>query len=80
MSNVKNYKKGQTLFYLGKTRSTVIHNTLKAGGVNADEAVLFLRTVQGTCIAIPVAEQELFVSETQLPFLQKWQIKPIPTV
>ena len=76
MADVKKYGKGETLWYLGRTRCTVVHNTLKPGGVNADEATLFLKTASGSSVAIPVVEQEQFVSEHQISFFKKWPLTP----
>ena len=76
MADVKKYGKGETLWYLGRTRCTVVHNTLKPGGVNADEAILFLKSASGSSVAIPVIEQEQFVSEKQISFLKSWPPKP----
>lgn len=74
MPDIKNYKAGDVLYYLGRTKCTVIANTLKPGGVNADEAVLFLATEQGGSVVVPVAFQERFVSEIKIPFLRKWPL------
>lgn len=78
MADIKKYSKGDILYYLGRTKCEVVRNTLKAGGVNADEATLFLRVIgSGSCHAVPVAEQELFVSETKIAFMRTWP--PAPT-
>ncbi len=79
MADVKKYSKGDILYYLGRTKCEVVRNTLKPGGVNADEAVLFLKTVSGSCVAIPVAEQEEFVTETKISFMKPWPPTPTPT-
>lgn len=72
------YKKGQKLTYKpGNAVVTVIHNTLNAGGVNAEEATVWIETKQGSPIAIPVAEQDRYLT-TEPPkkgFLAKW---PLP--
>lgn len=72
MADIKKYKPGETLYYRGRQKCTVIQNTLSAGGVNASEAVLWLRDGSGAAIAVPVLNQHLFVSETQIGILQKW--------
>lgn len=71
---MKKYKKGDTLYYLGRTRCTVLDNTLKPGDGNISEAVLFLQSAQGSSIIVPVAFQEKFVSEAQIPFYKKWPL------
>lgn len=80
MANVKHYKVGETYFYLGKTRCQIVGETLKPGGVNADEAIIQIETVQGTAITFLYKLADRYLSEKQVPFLQKWQTKPIPTV
>lgn len=77
MENIIRYKEGTELTYKpGNSRVKVIHSTLKAGGVNADEATIWVETKQGTPIAIPVAEQDRYLTtENPLPFYRKW---PLP--
>lgn len=74
MADVKKYKEGDVVYYLGRTKSTVLGNTLKPGGINADEAVLFLKTAQGSSVVVPVAHQEEFISEKQIGILQRWPL------
>ena len=40
MPDVKQYKVGETYYYLGRTRCTIEAETLKGAGVNADEALI----------------------------------------
>jgi hypothetical protein len=77
MADVKKYHVGEELTYKpGNARVKVIHNTLKAGGVNADEATVWIETKQGTPIAIPVAQQDRYLTtDAPLPNPKKW---PLP--
>lgn len=77
MSAIK-YKKGQKLTYkVSNQEVTVTHNTLKAGGVNEEEAIVWVETKQRTPIAIPVAEQDRYLTEA--PPLKGWGAKwPLP--
>lgn len=72
MEDVKKYRKGDVLYYRGRAKCTVVQNTLLPGESNLKEAVLFLRDGSGACIAVPVLNQHLFVTETQIGMLQKW--------
>lgn len=72
MADIKKYKEGQTLYYRGRAKCTVIQNTLAPGGTNANEAILWLRDGSGAAIAVPVLNQHLFVTEKQIGILQKW--------
>lgn len=74
MENQK-YNTGDVVYYLGRTKCTVLSNTLKGGGVNLDEAVMYLRSAQGTCIAVPVKHQDLFLSEKPIGLFDKWPLK-----
>ena len=74
MAEIKKYKKGDVVYYLGRTRATVLGNTLDPGGINADEAVLFLKTAQGSSVVVPVAFQDEFISEKQI---KVWQRGPL---
>jgi hypothetical protein len=61
--NITKYKPGQELTYKpGKQTVKVVHNTLQPGGVNAQEAVVWIETKQGTPIAIPVLEQDRYLT------------------
>lgn len=77
MENVIRYKAGDELTYKpGNSRVKVIHSTLKPGGVNADEATLWVETKAGTPISIPVAEQDRYLTtEKPLPFYKKWPLQ-----
>jgi hypothetical protein len=60
---MENYKPGQKLTYLPHNKSVeVIHNTLKAGGVNSDEAVVFVKNSTGFILAVPVAVQDKYLT------------------
>lgn len=71
-----NYKVGQTYFYLGRTRCTVMAETLKPGGVNADEAIIQIETAQGTPITFLYKFADRYLSETQIPIWKKWPLTP----
>lgn len=77
MADVVKYHVGDKLTYKpGNAQVTVIHNTLKAGAVNADEAIVWIETKQRTPIAIPVAQQDRYLTtEKPLPSPKKW---PLP--
>lgn len=77
MSAVK-YHEGQKLTYkVSNQVVTVIHNTLEPGGVNEKDAIVWVETKQRTPIAIPVAEQDRYV--TPEPPLKGWGAKwPLP--
>lgn len=60
---MENYKPGQKLTYLPHNQQVeVIHNTLKAGGVNSDEAVVFVKNKTGFILAVPVAVQDTYLT------------------
>lgn len=72
------YKPGQQLTHK-PTNSvvTVVHNSLKPGGVNEHEAVVTVRTKQNSLISVPVDIQDQYLT-TEPPkkgFLAKW---PLP--
>lgn len=71
MAEIKKYKKGQTVWYLVRTRCEVLENTLKPGEGNLEEAVLFLRSAQGSSIVVPVAFQDQFVTDKSPTLAQK---------
>lgn len=71
MAEIKKYKKGQTVWYLVRTKCTVLENTLKPGEGNLEEAVLFLKSAQGSSIVVPVAFQEQFISDKAPTLAQK---------
>ena len=74
MSDLKKYKAGDVVYYLGRTRAEVLDNTLAPGGTNLKEALLFLKTAQGSSVIVPVAHQDLFISEKQIGILQRWPL------
>lgn len=78
MSDIIKYKPDTELTYKpGNARVKVIHNTLKAGGINADEAVVWIETKQGTPVAIPVAQQDRYLTtEPPLTVGKKWPLAP----
>ena len=56
------YNEGQTLTYKpANTLCKVVHNTLQPGGVNADEAIVFV-TYRNSLQAVPVAKQDKFLT------------------
>lgn len=78
MAEVKKYKVGDELTYKPiNQRVKVIHNTLKAGAVNAAEAFVTIRTKQNSIINVPVAVQEDYLTtESPKSYAQgKW---PLP--
>lgn len=63
MADIKKYHVGDELTYKpGNARVKVIHNTLKAGGANADEATVWVETKAGTPISVPVAQQDRYLT------------------
>jgi hypothetical protein len=70
------YKVGETYYYLGRTRCTVEAETLKGGGANIDEAVLQVRTANGTPILMLYKTAENYLSEKRIGLLQKWPLTP----
>lgn len=78
MADIKKYHVGDELTYkTSNQRVKVIHTTLKAGAVNADEAFVTIRTKQNTPITIPVAVQDDYLT-TEPPkgiFAGRW---PLP--
>jgi hypothetical protein len=75
---VVKYSPGDELTYkTSNQRVKVIHNTLNAGGVNAAEATVWIETKQGTPVAIPVSNQDRYLT-TEPPkkgLLARW---PMP--
>lgn len=59
----RKYHKGEvlTLIFLNES-VTVMHNTLKGGAVNEDEATVFVETKDGVPVAIPVAIQDRYLT------------------
>lgn len=64
---IKKYKRGERLTYSPTMQTVwVMHNTLKAGGVNSDEATIWVFGKKTGLISIPVARQDDFL-ETYKP-------------
>lgn len=64
MSDLKRYHKGDVLTLIPLNEYvTVMHNTLKGGGVNADEATVFVETDEGFPVAVPVALQDRYLTK-----------------
>lgn len=64
MSEVIKYKAGQRLTHTPTMKTVwVVHNTLKAGGVNSDEATIWVEGKGTGLMAIPVAVQELYLQD-----------------
>ena len=76
MANVNAPKVGDEFFYLGRTRCTVNGSTLEPGGVNADKALIEIKTVQGTPHTFLYKNAPQYLSEKQIGFLQKWPLTP----
>lgn len=76
MADVKNYKVGQTYYLLGRTKCTVIAETLKGGGVNADEALIQVETVSGTPYTFLYKTADRYLSEKQIGLFKKWPLSP----
>lgn len=73
--DVKKYSEGQTLTYKpANAICRVVHNTLKPGGVNADEAIVFV-TYRNSLQAVPVAKQDAYLT-TDAPV--KVTKRPLP--
>lgn len=73
--DVKNYSEGQTLTYKpANVICRVVHNTLKPGGVNADEAIVFV-AYRNSLQAVPVAKQDTYLT-TDAPV--KVTKRPLP--
>lgn len=67
MSEVIKYKAGDRLTYTPTMRTVwVVHSTLKAGGVNADEATIWVEGKGTGLISIPVAVQDGYL-QTYVP-------------
>ncbi len=79
--NIQKYHKGDVLTLLPLNEPvTVIHSTLKGGGVNAEEAVVFVETQDGFPVAVPVAVQDRYLTTDppkKVPVTGN-QIKPKP--
>lgn len=59
----RKYHKGEVLTLLSINESvTVMHNTLKGGAVNEDEATVFVETKDGFPVAVPVALQDRYLT------------------
>lgn len=57
------FKAGQKLTYKPHNAEVeVIHNTLKPAGVNADEAVVFIKTKNGIIMPVPVEVQDEYLT------------------
>lgn len=76
MPDVKQYKVGETYFYLGRTRCTIEAETLKGGGANADDAIIQIRTAQGTPVVFLYKTADRYLSEKQIGIFQKWPLTP----
>lgn len=73
---VKNYKKGDTLTYKpANAICRVVHNTLKPGGVNAEEATVWVR-YRNALQGVPVAVQDDFL--TTEPPVKVSKTRPLP--
>lgn len=76
MADVNNPKKGDTFYYLGRTRCKIVAENLKGGGVNLDEALVQIETAQGTPIVFFYKTAPRYLSATQIPFYKKWPLTP----
>lgn len=74
MADVNNPKVGDTFYYLGRTRCTVIGETLKPGDGNKDEALVQIETVSGTPITFLFKTAPRYLSEKQIPIWKKWPL------
>ncbi len=74
MADVNNPKVGDTFYYLGRTRCTVVAETLKGGGVNMDEALGQIETVSGTPVVFLFKTASRYLSEKQIPIWKKWPL------
>ena len=57
-----------------KIEVTVIHNTLAAGGVNANDAVVTVVSKQGTLTNVPVAVQDEYLTTTKFNKFRLWPL------
>ena len=76
MADVNNPRVGDTFYWLGRTRCTVIAETLKGGGVNIDEAVVQVETVSGTPYVFLYKTSARYISAKHIGFLKKWPLTP----
>ncbi len=72
MANANAPKVGDEFFYLGRTRCTVNGSTLKPGGINSDEALIEIKTVQGTPHTFLYMNAPDYLSEKQLSLFERW--------
>lgn len=74
--DIVKYKVGQKLTHIHLNQEvTVVHSTLKPGGVNYEEAFVTVRTKQNTLIPIPVEIQDDYL--TTAPPKPKWKLWPL---
>lgn len=67
------YKPGQTLTLLPlEVEVTVKHNTLAAGGVNYDEAVVTVAKKTGELVSVPVAIQDDYLTTRKPAPRRRW--------
>lgn len=72
--NPSSPKAGDTFYYLGRTRCTVIGETLKPGGVNMEDAIVQVETVSGSPITFLYTASARYLSEKPIPFYKKWPL------
>lgn len=74
MADVNNPSEGDTFYFLGRTRCTVIGETLRPGNGNIDEAVVQIETAQGTPYTFLYTKSARYLSEKQIPIWKKWPL------
>ena len=75
MPNPQSPKTGETFYYLGRTRCTVVGTTLKPGGINIDEAVVQIETVpQGTPHVFLYSTSARYLSAVKISWMKPWPL------
>lgn len=69
------YKVGQKYFYLGSTPCTIMGETLEAGGVNKDTAIIQIETVSGTPITFLYKLAYRYLADKKKRMFEKWEPK-----
>lgn len=67
------YKVGQEYWY-GRTRCKIEAENLKGGGVNLDDALIQIRTANGSPVVLFYKTAHLYLSETRPSLFKKWPL------
>lgn len=74
LPNPHNPKKGDVFYYLGRTKCTVEAETLRPGDGNREEALVQIRTQQGTPIVFLYKTSADYLSAVKIPIMKKWPL------